>query len=377
MAITQKSDGRWCVYYRDSESGRQIWKYFGRGIEAEKNAREYNAALDLRSYEQRTPRQQSPLFFELVNEYIKAKFGLIEKSTKDNFLTKMRGVIGPAIGHLPAIKLTPRRIDKYVTKRLTTQKRIPIRYGVGKKLVKFKPAVDSEGKALYIKRTTVNREISDIQAVLNWSVAEGYLTHNPLSGYRKPKRDDEIIAPPTIDEIRRLFAQAPEHLVRALMLSYYSGIRPGAVELLSICWNDIDFEGQLIFIRSARKNGIKSRRVPIHKKFADRLQSWYEADRKINAEHVVHFRGRKVKRISKSFATAKRKAKIMRRLTPYSFRHAFATYLLENTADLKTTSEMLGHTRTDTTTRIYQHSNLPMRRKTIERLPALDLENDV
>jgi len=75
-----------------------------------------------------------------------------------------------------------------------------------------------------------------------------------------------------------------------------------------------------------------------------------------------------------SFDTAKKKAGIVRRLRPYDFRHAFATYALKNSADLKATSEILGHSRTDTTTRIYQHVDTDMKRDVIDRLPPLNLK---
>ena len=67
-------------------------------------------------------------------------------------------------------------------------------------------------------------------------------------------------------------------------------------------------------------------------------------------------------------------AGITRRLRPYDFRHKFATYLLQNNADLKSTSEMLGHTRTDTTTRIYQHTSVDRHAAAIKLLPSLKID---
>ena len=60
----------------------------------------------------------------------------------------------------------------------------------------------------------------------------------------------------------------------------------------------------------------------------------------------------------------------------YDFRHAFATEILRSGGDLKSASEMLGHTRTDTTTRVYQHTNPEQYRQNIERLPSLGIIDD-
>jgi len=311
MAITQKKDGRWCVYYRDPETGRQKWEYFGHGIEGEKRARERNDELGFRKWKQRTPKKSSPLFFELVNAYIQSKAGTSERTTKVNLNYKMNGVILPELGQTPAIRITPNRLDQYVAKRLNAPRTTTIHYGPGKQFSKKITVTDPDGQPLRIKRTTVNRELSDIIAVLSWAADPkqgGYLTHNPAAGYKKPKRDDEIIAPPTANEIQKLLKASPPHLARALITSYYTGIRPGQVELLSILWTDVDWDDKLLFVRSARKGGLKFRRIPIHKKFLKTLHKWDDFDNKNGKpEYIINYRGKPIKRIIKAFNSAKKK----------------------------------------------------------------------
>ncbi len=376
MSFHKLKDGRWIVQYRKGtikDAPERTREYFGRGIDGEKKARERDKELDNRPWKRRTPKNSSPLFFELVNAYLESRVGIIEQSTMAYLKIKMANVILPELGQTPAIKLNPRRFDQYVAKRLKTQKTTTICHGPGGTLRKKKPITGPDGAPAYIKRSTVHRELCDIQAVLNWSVANKYLTHNPAAGYQKPKRDDEIIAPPTADETRRLLKQAPPHLLRALVISYYTGIRPGHVELLTLKWTDVDFGAGSIFIRSAKKNGPRSRSVPLHKDFADLLRKWRALDESNGAgEYIVQFRGRPVKTIISSFKTAKKNAGISRRLRPYDFRHAFATAALRAGSDLKATSELLGHSRPDTTTRIYQHVDTELKRDVIEKLPPLD-----
>jgi len=350
MSVHQKKDGRWFVRYREKGTGNLKDEYFGRGIEAERRARARNDELDLRPWVHRTPKQQSPFFVDIVNAYTEAKLGRMQPSSIKNFVWKMKGVVVPAIGEeFQAIKITPAKLDAYVKKRLSAG----------------------------VKRTTIHREITDIKAVLNWSVRRGYLTHNPAIGFEPPKRDDEIIMPPTIDELNRIAAHSPPHLLRAISLSYYTGLRPGG-ELYAITWADLDCSIPAVLVRSAKKHGRPSRMIPIHPEFIGQLIRWYHEDIDEGFGDdmaVINYHGAPVLSLKKAFATAKRKAGITRRLRPYDFRHAFATYLLQNNADLKSTSEMLGHTRTDTTTRIYQHTSVNMHAAAIKLLPALRIDH--
>jgi integrase len=272
-----------------------------------------------------------------------------------NLAYKLR-IILAELGPNLAYRITVHRMNQYVEKRLQTVKK----------------RTNKDAPKTCIKRTTVNREICDIQAILNWAVQNGYIARNPIAGFKKPKRDDAIIQPPTIAETRALVKHAPDHLARALVLSYYTGLRPGAVELFRIRWNTVDWDEKTIFIESAKKGGRPFRIIPIHKAFFSRLRAWYKKD-DTPGGLIVHYQGRPVTTIKTSWATAKRKAGITRRLRPYDFRHAFATYTLGSGADLKSTSEILGHSRSDTTSKIYQHTDLGLHRKTINKLPPLDI----
>ena len=384
MAITQKKDGRWCVHYYGPDK-RKRFEYFGRGLEGQQKAVERNNELkaqnQIREYVKRDIKSLSPTFGELANEYIKAKAIELPKTSIDNLYYKLTGVILPMLGEIEALRLTHNKIRDYIKKRLSSI------------------ANKKTGKT--ISKTTVHREISDIQAILNWSVNEKYIQSNPLAGFKKPTRDDEIILPPTINEIQRILSCSPEHLKRSLIISFYTGLRPGVAELFSLRWADINFESGIIHIISAKKGGLKDRFIPLHPDFKQHLEQWRTADNinynssikaadnikttdNINAasgghninNYIILWKGQKVKSIKKSFITAKAKAGITRRLRLYDFRHAFATNILKAGGDLKSTSEMLGHTRTDTTSRIYQHTDIDMHKTNINLIPSLNFNTD-
>jgi len=372
VSVHQRKDGRWFVQYRDRETGRLKKESFGRGVDAERRARDRNRELGLRGWQRRTPPEMAPRFVDLAQAYINAKLGQMSKVSMDNLLWKMQGVILPALGHLRAIRITPAKMDRYVEKRLATPRTVRTGPPDASRRV---PISDVDGQPVMVKRTTVHREISDVKAVLNWAVRRQYLPRNPIAGYEMPKRDDAVMLPPSTSEARRLIAVAPAHLARFLCLSYFTGLRPGRVELLSLTWSAVDWDAQTILILSAQKGGMKSRLVPLHEEFAPLLRSWFEADANPTGP-IIHYRDKPVASLKTAFASAKKKAGITRRLRFYDFRHAFATTLLSSNADLKSTSELLGHTRTDTTTRIYQHTTRAVHRSAIAQLPALGIAAD-
>ena len=342
MSVHRLADGRWYVQWRDGTRIKR--RYTGRGLEAEQAARHENAKLNLRDYQRRTPQQQDPTFAELSAAYMTAKTGHMQPSSLLNAGIKLEKIICPAIGHLAAGKITHARLDRYVAARLPD-----------------------------VKRVTIHRELSYITAILNWAVSRRLIHRSPAAGYKPPKRDDDIILPPTQAEVAALLAASDGHLVRALVTSYFTGIRPGR-ELFRITWPDIDLAARTIMIRSARKGGPTSRQVPVHPQLYHLLQAW-DAQDKGKPGHLIHYQGGPVKSIKTAFKQAKTTAKITRRLRPYDFRHAFASKILAAGGDLKSVSEMLGHSRPDTTVRVYQHTSRAMHRQAVDLLPGIDITN--
>ncbi|HEA67964.1 MAG TPA: site-specific integrase [Desulfobacterales bacterium] len=351
MSVIQRKDGRWICQYRIPGKKNKTQEYFGRGLEAERKARDRNQEILDSQKPIRKAHRPSPSFWDLAQAYIVAKEGSITTSTKDDLFYKLNGNILPEIGHLPTAQVTPYRIDQYVYKRLNTVR-------------SFQNPLIPPRK---IKATTVHRELSIIQAILNFAAKRQYILDNPIKGYEMPKRDDEIIQPPAHHEILAILEHSPAHLERAIVICYFTGLRPG-VELFGLTFDDINWTDRTILIRSAKKGGLKKREVPLHQEFFGYLMRWKNQKRQ---KYIIEYKGKPISSIKKSFITAKMKAGITRRMPPYAFRHNFASILLRRGANLKTTSELLAHTRTETTTRIYQHIDMDLARDAISKLPPL------
>ena len=124
-------------------------------------------------------------------------------ASKIALISKMENVVLPKIGQMRAAQITPAILDRYTTSRLKT-----------------------------VKRTTVHRDLSDIRVILRWSVKRRYIATNPMEGFELPRRDDAVITPPSVSGVQAILKESPPHLYRAIILSYYTGLRLGEVELL-------------------------------------------------------------------------------------------------------------------------------------------------
>ncbi len=204
MAVTYRKDGRWAVYCK--VHGRLKWEYFGAGAEGERAAYQRDAEL-AQERRGRKRRPAGPLVLDLARAYLKGKTDLNDNSRR-TLTYKLEANLLPHFGAKVASRLQDQDLDSYCAKR----------------------------RADGVKNSTIARELTDLKAILNWSVKRKppLVPFNPVRDYKKPPSDDEIILPPTREETRRILKFAKPHLRRIILLSYYTGLRPGAVELLSM-----------------------------------------------------------------------------------------------------------------------------------------------
>lgn len=345
MSVHQTPDGRWFVRFPKGKlpaAPNKTREYYGRGPEGEVKARERNHALGLG----RPVADNSPLFIDLARAYMAAKFPGMAAASVTAIKTKFEGVVLPLIGEMKAANITPEILDKYTSARLKQ-----------------------------VKKTTVHQDLTYIRAVLRWSVKRRYISINPMEGFDMPHRDNAVISPPTVAEVQALLKAAAPHLHRAILLSYYTGLRAGAVELLGLSWEQVDISGGYIVIISADKGGLRKRIIPIlDVKFADILGIWLLEDReegKKNSEPVVTYKGKQVKSLKTAWSSAKRRAKITRRIRMYDLRHSFATKMLDAGADLKHVSVLLGHKSVQQTADTYQHTSKRLTDDAVSKLPSV------
>ena len=146
---------------------------------------------------------------------------------------------------------------------------------------------------------------------------------------------------------------------------YSCGLRLS--ELTSLRMQDLFFgEG---YIRVTGK-GDKQRLVPISAAARDRIQLYLEKRRAARTGEETLFlnnRGGRLTRVMifTILKEAARRAGIDKRISPHTFRHSFATHLLEGGASIRQVQEMLGH-ESILTTEIYTHLDNSRLRQTVE-----------
>ena len=114
--------------------------------------------------------------------------------------------------------------------------------------------------------------------------------------------------PPTPGEVKAILTHSALHLIRALKISYFTGLRPGAKELFSLAWDDVDFQGNSIYIVSAKKHGIPFRDVPLQPDLEKDLRRWKEEDQDKTAPEIITLNDKPLSSVKTAFRNAKRRA---------------------------------------------------------------------
>lgn len=235
---------------------------------------------------------------------------------------------------------------------------------------------------LSISEFSQARIISGIKAFFKYMMYEDKITENPAVLLEAPKLTRTL--PDTLShaEIEQLLDAVPlgepeGHRNRAIIeMLYSSGLRVSELTNLKIS----QYYEDIGFLRILGK-GNKERLVPIGKSAARYLKIYLQEIRinqKIAAGHenyiFLNRRGKKLSRVMVFLIIKKtvEKAEIRKKVSPHTFRHSFATHLVEGGADLRAVQEMLGH-ESITTTEIYTHLDREYLRQVLnEFLPGKD-----
>jgi integrase/recombinase XerD len=230
--------------------------------------------------------------------------------------------------------------------------------------------------ALGMTATSQSRILSGIRSFYKYCQLENIVTRNPTLLLETPKLKRALPDFLSVSEITQILESVdlskPEgERNRAILETMYScGLRVSEVVslLLSSLYPDLGF------IKVTGK-GDKERLVPIGKtalKYISiyRNQVRVHANIKPGNEDIL-FLNRRGARLSRQmiFILLKeivKRAGIKKTVSPHTFRHSFATHLVEGGADLRAVQEMLGH-ESITTTEIYTHLDREYLRKTLEK----------
>ncbi|MGC8977476.1 MAG: tyrosine recombinase XerC, partial [Candidatus Ratteibacteria bacterium] len=222
-------------------------------------------------------------------------------------------------------------------------------------------------KVSNFKEKTIARKVASIKSFYKFLISRKYIKKNPSLLIQSPKIPEKLPNFLTYKEILKILEIPYKDKWLYLRdkaiieLLYSTGIRVG--ELANLKINDINFVDELIKVKG---KGKKERMVPVGKIALNCLIEYIEKRPNKKEEFVFlnkyggRLTERSIERIIKKYSLIQG---INKKVTPHTFRHTFATHLLDRGADLRFVQELLGHERI-TTTQIYTHL-------TIEKLKEL------
>lgn len=219
-----------------------------------------------------------------------------------------------------------------------------------------------------LAKSSIERKVACIKSFFKFMVKRGFINDDPSRLLRFPKKEQKLFNVFNIDDILNLLEvpnqDTPLGLRDALILEllYGTGLRVSELSGLNIA--DIDMSGGRVRILG---KGKKERIVPladfhldiIKKYLSERIHFISKGIIK-NSEALLlnkfgtRLTDRTIRRIVEKYL---KMAGLPLDFSPHSFRHTFATHLLENGADLRTIQHLLGHSSLSTTQK-YTHLNL-------------------
>ena len=212
------------------------------------------------------------------------------------------------------------------------------------------------------RKTTIGRKLSAIRALFRYLLREGRVEKNPAELVGTPKKEQRLPFHLNIDQVTSLVnapagAQGLPLRDRAVLETLYScGIRVS--ELTGMNVGDLDLAGGLA--RVLGKGG-KERIVPVGSFAREALAAYLEERGNPAAATalILNARGGRLTRRSVGRIVDAHMLLIasMRKVSPHTLRHTFATHLLEGGADLRAIQELLGHASLSTTQK-YTHVSI-------------------
>ena len=215
-----------------------------------------------------------------------------------------------------------------------------------------------------ISPRSIARILSGVRSLYYFLLVEGYIEQDPTELLESPKVGAHLPEVLTAEEIEAIESTIDQSLPEErrdytiIELLYSCGLRVS--ELCELCISDLSLKDGYMRVRG---KGSKQRLVPMSERMVELLEIWLqersEMAIKPGEEDYVFLSHRRKKHLSRItvFHNIKmyvERAGITKNISPHTFRHTFATHMLEGGANLRAIQVMLGHESIGTT-EIYTH----------------------
>lgn len=295
-----------------------------------------------------------------LNKYAKLT---LKPRSYNGYADIIRLHINPILGEYDIQNITPTILQDYVIEKLKSGN-----------FITHQPLASN----------TVCRIVSVLKQAFNLALNLDLISKNPTSSIKLPATKEKEVLALTREEQKTL----EEYCLKSIKNNYigiiiclYTGIRLG--ELLALTWEDIDFNKNYLYIKKTsytiKKNGKNTiitdtpktkksnRLIPIPTKLIQFLAIYKS---KSTCEYIIHTYKNKMaetRSYQRSFESILNKCKI-KHYNFHCLRHTFATRALELGMDIKTLSEILGHTNVAITLNRYAHSLLEYKIQEMNKL---------
>jgi integrase/recombinase XerC len=215
---------------------------------------------------------------------------------------------------------------------------------------------------------TINRKLSSLKTFFKFLVKTKLIEENPMHQHKSLKLPKQLHGTLSRQEMEKLSDyykdQTFDDLRSQLMIEllYSTGMR--RQELIDLSLQNVDFNLNQLKILGKRN---KERIVPLMNKSLELLKKYAEKRKELNPQTDKLFITKKGKAIYpnlvyRTVSGFLKRVSTQKKVSPHVLRHAFATHLLENGAEITAIKDLLGHSSL-ASTEVYTHSNLKELRK--------------
>jgi integrase/recombinase XerC len=220
-----------------------------------------------------------------------------------------------------------------------------------------------------ISKRTMARKISTLKSFFKFMVREKILKNNPATSLIYPKLEKPLPKFLTEEEVKKIleipcrdnFISLRDKAI--LEFLYSTGARVS--ELVSLKRSDLDLIGGIVKVKG---KGRKERLLPLGEPAIESIKRYLDKRKDNNPFLFVNQRGkpltdRGVRLIVERYI---KKVFLSLKVSPHTFRHSFATHLLNRGADLRSVQELLGHSSISTT-QVYTHLTIDILKKIYDK----------
>lgn len=362
--IRKRKDGRWEARYPNGVNEKGATKYASIYADSYRDVKK-KRAIAIQRQTLPSVRGKNPLFRDVLNLWVADSRVTVKPSTIYRYRCLIDAHIAPALGSTRMDAMTSTQINAFLAEKLE------------------KGRLDGRGglSAAYVRSMMLV-----IHSALRFAM-QGRLCQPLLTPINKPPvqtRELPILSPVQQKLLENELLSGTDETKLGILISLYTGLRIG--EVCALAWEDVDLDNRILHVRHTisrirceEGDALRTKNIIEEQKTKSSLRSvpicsglWKilsEFAPKEGAKYVVSGSGSFVSPRTFSYRYGGvLKAAGIPHVHYHALRHTFATRCMEAGVDMKSLSEMLGHSNVSITLNIYVHSSMEQKRTQLEKL---------